>query len=353
MSFKINQEELKKVTYLQVGELRGRAVPLFACYLDDGTWELWLPTNGGLQRMKTTGMAEGKYFAKNPAHQGDVYLEFFDFMCKRAYYEPIVPFIQGIYDDLQNLSACLAKLDFFYKEWKETHFDARRFVITELEYLFSVCRSLYDLLQECNSKMWSTFKFVDPKYGNKQLPTSFRAMILESNVLRTKEQIIARYAVPEILAEFYVRQANFFTWLRDYRDYVSHSGNSFQFVFSTDRGFAVSIDTKPFSSMTVWSANNTQPNELGSVRSLTAHLIISTFKAIEEFAHVMSRMIIFPPDVAPDYHIFICGSHIANLQDLETRIQDKPWYELSTLQTAHNSTNTDTRSFDSSELDRS
>ena len=79
--------------------------------------------------------------------------------------------------------------------------------------------------------------------------------------------------------------------------------------------------------MTIWSENNTQPNNLGSVRSLTAQLIISTFKAIEEFAQVMSRMVIFPPDIAPDYHVFICGAHISNLQDLESRIQEKAWYE--------------------------
>ncbi|MGA2624205.1 MAG: hypothetical protein ABSF91_10155 [Bacteroidota bacterium] len=323
----MNKEELKKVTYLQVDHLQGRSVPLFACYHDDGTWELWLPNNGGLQRMMSTGMVEGMYFGKSPAHKGDVYLEFFDFMCKRAYWKQVVPFIQGISDDLQNLSACLAKLDLFYKESKQAHFESRRFVITELEYLFSVCRSLYDLLQECNSKMWSTFTFNDPSIGKKPLPASFREMILENNQPRTKEQIVSRYAVPDMLAQYYTRQADFFTWLREYRDYISHSGKSLNQVFVTKRGFALSIDTKPFSSMSIWSDKNTEPHKLGSVRSFTAHLIISTFKAVEEFAFVMSRIIVFPPDIAPDYHVFICGPHIRNLQDLETQIQDKPWYE--------------------------
>jgi hypothetical protein len=327
MSFKISSEELKKVTYLQVGDLQGRVVPLFPCYHEDGSWELWVPTNGGLQKMKPSKMAEGKYYAKNPAQAGDVYLAFFDFMCKRAYWERIVPLIEGIYDDLQNLSACLAKVDLFYKEWKQTHFDAGRFIITELEYLFSVCRSLFDLVQECNSTMWRSFKFHDPKYGKKNLPNSFRAMILENGQLRTKEQIAARFAVPDLVAEFYVRQSTFFTWLREYRDYFSHSGKSFELVFSIGKGFAISMDTKPFSSMTIWSDQNTQPNRLGSVRSLMAHLIISTFRAVEEFADAMSRMIVFPSDVAPDYHVFICGPHIANLQDLESRITAKAWYE--------------------------
>jgi len=327
MSFDINKEELKKVTYLQVDQLQGRAVPLFACYHGDKTWELWVPNNGGLQRMQAKEIAEGKYFGKSPAHEGDVYLEFFDFMCKRGYWKPIVFLIEGISDDLQNISACLAKLDLFYRESKQAGFEARRFVITELEYLFSVCRSLYDLLQECNSKMWSTFKFNDPSLGKKPLPSSFGEMVLENNQLRTKEQIISRYAMPDMLAQYYTRQADFFTWLREYRDYISHSGKSFEYVFATKKGFAVSIDTKPFSSMSIWSDKNTQPNKLGSVKSFTAYLIISTFKAIEEFARVMSKIIVFPPDIAPDYHVFICGPHVSYLQNLSTHIQDEPWYE--------------------------
>jgi hypothetical protein len=327
MGFDINKEELKKVTYLRIDQLQGRAVPLFPCYHDDGTWELWLPNNRGLQRMRPKAMAEGKYFGKNPAHEGDVYLDFFEFMIKRAYWKPIVPFIEGIYDDLQNLGACFAKLDLFFKESKRSRLGSRRFVVTELEYVFSVCRSLYDLLQECNSKMWSTFKFNQPIVGKKALPISFGDMILEINQPRTKEQIISRYAVPDILAEFYVGHAEFFKWLREYRNYISHSGKSFQYVFATENGFAVSIETKPFSSMSIWSGQNTQHHKLGSVKSLVAHLIFSTFKAVEEFAHVMSRIVIFPPDIAPDYRVFICGLHTGNLQDLEMKIQGKPWYD--------------------------
>jgi len=327
MSLKINIEELKKITFLKVENLQGRSIPLFPCYLENGGWEFWVPTNDGLQKMRCGKMVEGKYFAKEPVHEEDIYLSFFDFMCKRSYWQLIVPYIEGIYVDIQNLSACLAKVDLFYKEWKKTHFDARRFIITEIEYLFFVCRSLFDLLQECNSKMWKRFKFYDSNYGKKTLPSSFRAMILENNRLRTKEQIIQRYAIPDVMAEFYVQQSRFFIWLRKYRDYISHSGKSFESIFLTEKGFAISADIKPFSSMPIWSDLNTEPNKLGSIKSLMAYLIDSTFKAIEKFTSVMSQMIIFPSDVAPDYHVFICGPHISNLKGLESRIQDKAWYE--------------------------
>jgi len=333
MSFKIKPEQLGKVTYLKVDDLQGRVIPLFPCYHQDGTWELWLPANDGLQRMRPGKMREGKYFAKAPQSESDVYLAFFDFMCKRAYWEEIVPFIDGIYDDLQNIATSLAKLDLFYREWKKTHFVAERFVTTELEYLFSVCRSLYDLLQECISKMWSRFKFHDPQLGKRKLSRSFRGMILDGNTQMAKEEIMRRYAIPEQMANYYLRQASFFTWLREFRDYISHSGKSFEFVFSTDKGFAVSIDTKPFSSMDIWCESNTQPNKLGSVRSLVAHLIISTFTAVEEFAHLMAQIIIFPPDVAPEYRIFICGAHSANLQNLDAYITGKPWYDEKPQQT--------------------
>lgn len=327
MGFKVSQEELRKVTYLQVGEPQGRTVPLFPCYREDGTWELWVPTNGGLQKMRPIAMAEGKYFAKAPQSAADVYLMFFDFMCKRAYWPDIVPLIEGIYDDLQNIGACLAKLDLFYNESKRTGFEARRFVITELEYLFLVCRSLYDLLQECVSTMWPKFKFHDPNLGKHQLPPSFRKMILKNGKPMTKQELLARYLVPQEMADYYLRQAEFFQWLREFRDFVSHSGKSFEFVFSTEKGFAVSIDTKPFSSMSIWSDKNTKPHKLGSVRTLTAHLITSTFKAIEEFTILISQIIIFPTDIAPELRVFIRGPHTANLQGLELRMKQQAWYD--------------------------
>jgi hypothetical protein len=328
MGFKINSEKLSKIEYLQLGNLHGRSVPLFPYCHEDGTWELWLPdANDEMQKMKVTDMAEGKYFAKRQRRQSDIYSSFIDFMCKRAYWPDVAPFVEGIYDDLQNLSASLAKLDLFYLEWKRTNFDARRFVITELEYLFMVCRSLYDLLQECLCKLFPRFKFNDSKYGKRQLPLSFADMIYFNNVLMTPQEIATRYYLPEPIADYYTRQASFFQWLREYRIYVSHSGKSFEFVVSMEKGFAVSIETKPFSSMQIWNASNTQPHMLGSVKSLVAFMISQTFKAIEEFAPLMQTIIVFPNDVSPDNKIFICGPTTSKLQNLEKQISDEAWYD--------------------------
>jgi hypothetical protein len=107
MGVTIKMDELRKISYLQLGDLQGRSVPLFACCHDDDNWELWLPNEHGLQLMRPRTMAEGKYFGKVPHNQSDVYITFFDFMCKRAYWPDIVPFIEGIYDDLQNFGASL------------------------------------------------------------------------------------------------------------------------------------------------------------------------------------------------------------------------------------------------------
>ena len=327
MGTTMNISELQKVSYLQVGGLQGRAVPLFPCYHEDGSFELWIANADVLIRMESSKIVEGKFFAKSRRANSDLYLAFFDFMCKRAYWNEIVPFIEGIYDDLQNIGACLAKLDLFFYEWKRTNFDARRFVTTELEYLFSVCRSLYDLLQESISKMWAKFEFHNSTLGKKNLPKSFRGMILENDLLLSKDQIVAKYAIPEPMADYYLRQAHFFTWLRDFRDYISHSGKSIDFAFATEKGFAVSIDTKPFSSMDFWTDSNTQPYRLGSVKSLTAYLVSSTFRAVEEFAQLISRIIVFPDDIAPGYNVYICGPNTANLKNLDSYITEKPWYE--------------------------
>ena len=78
--------------------------------------------------------------------------------------------------------------------------------------------------------------------------------------------------------------------------------------------------------MNIWSNSNTEGNNLGSVKSLVAYLVIKTFASIEEFAQLIEKIIIFPSDVSPDYKIFICGSNTGKLQKLEKYITDNPWY---------------------------
>src|SRR3989338_2255127 len=243
MSSQISREKLAQLTHLQLGDLGGRAVPLFPYYGADNEWKLWVPAGDDLQLMKMTEMVEGKYFGASPAHDSDIRLAFFEFMCKRAYFGSVTPFVEGIHDDLQNLSASLAKLEYFHAEWKRSGFEVRRFVTTELEYLFSVCRSVFDLLQESLSTLWPSFVFFDPKFRRRQIKKSFSKMLFENNALMSRDRIADRFLLPQPLADFYFHQGPFFSWLKEYRDWVSHSGKSFEFVFPLEKGFAVPTDS--------------------------------------------------------------------------------------------------------------
>jgi hypothetical protein len=326
MASRINFEELSVINYLVIDDLQGRLVPLFP-YYDGRDWEQWMSTSDGrLQKIAMVNIYEGKYFSKDPCSVSDQYFYFIDFMVKHSYWPDVAPFVEGIYDDLQNMGACLDKIDLFFNAWKLSKRDVRRFIITEIEYLFSVCRSLYDLLQETIVKMWRYVKFNDPNIKNRQLPSSFADMIIFGNLFLSQGEIQKKRSIPEAMARYYFGQGEFFLWLREFRNYISHSGKSIDFVIANDQGFTISTNTKPFSSMNIWQASNSLPNDLGSVKSLSAFLIHNTLTALDEFAKVMEQTFIFPTDISPQNKIFIRGQHITQLKNLEKRIYKDAWY---------------------------
>jgi hypothetical protein len=52
---------------------------------------------------------------------------------------------------------------------------------TEVEYILSVCRSVFDLLQELLAKLRSTITLVDPTKRKKALKKTFSDMTLHAN----------------------------------------------------------------------------------------------------------------------------------------------------------------------------
>lgn len=121
---------------------------------------------------------EGPYFAKDPVKEGDGYLEFTNWLMKRAYFREIVHYQNGILEDIQNLSSSIDKINFFHRCWlNDKKVISRRYVSTELEYIFKVCRSIFDLLQEVHRRIWKRFWHVDfsvkKKISRNRLPTWF------------------------------------------------------------------------------------------------------------------------------------------------------------------------------------
>lgn len=136
-----------------------------------------------------------------------------------------------------------------------------------------------------------------------------------------------KYKIPRELAEFYARQADFFQTLREYRNKITHWGIGFDFIFVTEKGFAVSKDQQPFASFNVWNEEHMLPNGLSSLRPAIAHIIIQTLGACEDFSRTIQHFIQFPPDIVPGFKLFIRGHYNAELLKLNTIIENCMWWD--------------------------
>lgn len=143
--------------------------------------------------------------------------------------------------------------------------------------------------------------------------------------MSSSDEIEQRFSIPKALANYYARQAQFFCWLRYYRDQIVHSGKGFESIFITEKGFAVATDKAPFSSLSIWNDKNTQPNNLGSIRSIVSYSALNTISALEEYTYVIQRIISFPEDIAPNHKIFIRGPHVQKLIEANSYLDENAW----------------------------
>jgi hypothetical protein len=312
----LNKGETDKLTHLRFDELQGRLAPLLPLW-DGERWSLWTPTKEGtLLKIGMSNAVHCDYLAAAPEAETDLYIPFIDFMVKRAYWPDVVHWVDGLRDDVHNLSTSLAKIDFFFDHSRGGDVDGLAlFVSTELEYVFTVCRSFFDLLQETIARLWKTVRFFDEEAeaARRPLKESFADMALEANQPRTKERLKERFGLPEPLANFYVEATPFFLKLRSHRDQVVHGGKSPAFVYCTHRGFALEPDLEPFASLGVWEKTELFNSRLVSLRPALAHLVVRTLQTCDAFAEAVSKVIKFPPDVAPGLRLFLRGHHNAAL----------------------------------------
>ena len=322
----VSFEDLREVWYLKIDELDDRTVPLQPCYLGNSNWEDWFPTESGLIRLPIVDVEDGCYFSSQPASEQDIHFRFISEVIKKAYWPDLVHFERGILEDIHNLASSVSKINLFHKLWltDKTKITSR-YVTTELEYIFIVCRSLFDLLQEVIQKIWTRFRYVDSNKSTKKLESTFSKMLFKANMLSTAAEISERYLIPPPLAEFYCRHSQFFMWLRSYRDRISHGGNSIQTLYITAKGFAVPTSARPFSDLNIWNKTVLQENGLGSVRTLVAHVILSTLEALDDFTSTIGSIMQLPPDIAPNHEVYVRGKDLKILQDLKKYMIGDEW----------------------------
>lgn len=321
----IKLAELGKIPYIDVDHIHGRIIPSLSFY-DGEEWHFWFPGPDGLVDLRGEP-AEGDYFAREPEKDTDIYFDFLNFMNQRAYWPSVTHPIDGIRNDLHNLGASLGKLDLFYHVSKDRKLEVTRFVSTELEYIFVVCRSIFDLLQEIIAELWDKTELVNKGISKRQLPKLFRRMIMKSGSLMEVDAIKTQFRIPRDLAEFYFRQAPFFQILRNYRDNITHRGHEFKFIFTTEKGFAVHKDRQPFASFNVWNEEHMLPNGLSSLRPAIVYVITQTLNACEDFSHTIQHIVRFPSDIAPGFKLFVRGFHNRELLDMNAILENCMWWD--------------------------
>lgn len=153
----VKLNEISKIEYLDYKNLMGRAIPSVPYRNSNGEWIMWLPQNGELIWIYAEP-AKSCYVAEESDSPNDCYLPFFDFIFKHVYYPNLQLKIHSILEDFHNMCTVIAKIDSYFYILRGHRKDTSTFVMTELEYLFVLCRSMLDLLQVVVAAIWKDCK---------------------------------------------------------------------------------------------------------------------------------------------------------------------------------------------------
>lgn len=320
----IDRAEMVKIPFLDHANIGGRTIPTLFFHVD-GNWQGWVAAGGRLIPMKGWP-AEACYFAVEPEAKDDICFAILNFIGQRCLIPPVLHPYDALLQDFYNLGACVRKFDLLFEQSKSIGTSTSRLVITELEYLFAICRSIFDLLQEIISVQWDSVKLHDPLIKKKQLPKKFSDMAMKGDAPRSEAELMDKYGLPAQLATFYTRRAPFFQMLRAFRDQLIHHGRTPEYVFVTERGFAMAHDRKPFADFGVWNEEHMLPNKLCSLRPAIGYAIRETIRACEDYAVTVQSIIEFPPPVAPNMNFFMRGYFNQALLDCLAAVDTCAWW---------------------------
>jgi len=308
-------EELKKLPYVDVSALDDRTVKLMPLW-DGRDWHMWFDTTVGLIEGKIVDTAESDYVAKSAAKPSDLFIPFVHMMWQQASWGEICPLIVAISEDFHNMGSSVAKLKHFHEFRKQIgNRGAHRFALTELEYLVTLCRTTFDLLQEMIASIWKTRvqllnEAAETFRRAHSLPRTFSRMVLhEKERPRSAAEIAAEFGLPAPLAEQYGRIAPFFSELRRIRDKIVHGGSGFGMIFDTERGFCVDPEMPPFNTFENWRPEHYYNDKIASVLPWVADTILKTIDACNSLVSAFGSVVKLPPPIAPGYIVFVRGYH--------------------------------------------
>ena len=298
---------LTEIPFLDHAELGpDRFVPALLFHDGEG-WRIWLQIEEPGYFIETKAWpAECCYFGRSAEQASDIGSAFLTFIGQRANFKEVMKPFAALQDDYFNLSASLKKLELLRAYHLREH-GVSRLVQTEIEYVFVLCRSMFDLLQEIVAKLWDKITLLDGSVRKRQLKESFSNMVLSGNSMRTSDQLINAFGLPDQLARCYVRHAGLFEKVRLYRDKLVHRGSTVQTIFAGESDFLVDSRLGPFVGEGIWRDDESLPNGLAPLMPVLASVIRGTLIALEDFSMTLAASIMFPPPIAPGFSLYMRG----------------------------------------------
>lgn len=319
--------DLNGIPFFDLSQAGGKFVSSLT-FFDDGEWRIWFNLGEGKYIESKGWPAEGFYYSKSRERETDLYFHFLDFIAQKASYQEIIKPLNGLHDDLFNLSASLAKISHIHLTKDSLGSGDSRMVMTEIEYMFSVCRSMIDLFQEIAAQLWGKVKlFGESPAEQKKLRKSFSDMIWYKDRLTNEEELETRFGLPPLWADFYMRHAEFFLQIKRFRDRIVHNGSQVQTIFSGEDGYLVSSDFKPFIGMNIWVEADKQVNDLVPLMPALGMVAYKTIMMCNDFSFMIEKTIKYPSSLVPGMNLYMRGffdEHFLKvLMDAESRVHEQ------------------------------
>lgn len=293
-------------------------------YANEQDWLTYHPSpDGGLMALKGGEVYKGTYFGKKSAKPEDIQIPFISFYYQHGSFPNILEYFESIEEDLRNLASCLSKFAIYQHISEEFGMDVNQFVLTEFEYIFSVCRSIFDTLHCIASESWDVIELTEG--GQNELPNKLSSMVLNKYTPVSSDALVENYGLTETLANFYETLAKTLSDIKYHRDSIHHYGGSFKHIFNLEDGLAVDTSLEPYSEFDAWEESQINENELAPIWPFVAQILGSTIETMNNLPEAMFEGILVPDEIAPGYGVYLRGPHITNLLSINDLQEDDPW----------------------------
>lgn len=309
----ITVEHLRAVPYLDVSGIGSRRVNLMPWW--DGTsWHLWTSGPNGLLNLRPVEAYLADYVGKEAASENDLVIPFVEVMWQHMSWSDVCPRISAISSDFHNLGTAIEKLSLYFEHRDAARISVSEFVKTELEYVFILSRSVFDLLQEVVAWIWGhVVQLHDPAMEGlrkqNKLPPTFSKMVLANEKIRSSDELQTKYAISPQLAQAYFEIAPFFVGIRRFRDQIVHLGKDPKMLFSTERGFCIPKTAFGFGELPFWKPEHEENQNLRSLLPLLAHVVLGTINSCNALVTSLVADLQLPPPIAPGHRVFVRGPH--------------------------------------------